>query len=98
MARKRRDGGVHTITPRKSSNTGVKSVAKKVADPGIPLRLMLPTRYIRNGSESGRKYEWSGSGSIVTVDSNDAEFLLSLTSPRACCGGKGQGKVFEIVT
>ncbi len=60
------------------------------------LRLLLPTRYIITG-ESGTRYEFPGSGSVLQVLENDAVmFLQKRVSYLACCGGGEQNlPIFE---
>lgn len=62
----------------------------------VRLRLLLPARYIVNGSVTGYKYVFNGSGDTQEVDFWDAPALLEKRQKTSCCGGNLPA-VFELV-
>lgn len=62
----------------------------------VRLRLLLPARYIVNGSVTGKEYVFNGSGDIQEVDFWDAPALLEKRQKTSCCGGSPPA-AFELV-
>lgn len=57
------------------------------SDRSVALRLIYPSKVKLEGPVTGKPYVWDGSGSVVEVDSLDAETLLQKRiGGRSCCG------------
>lgn len=50
------------------------------------LMLNLSTVYKIVGKYTGKEYRWPGAGSVLPVDHDDAEHLMTLFVRRGCCG------------
>ncbi|MBU2051386.1 MAG: hypothetical protein KKH61_20755 [Gammaproteobacteria bacterium] len=62
--------------------------------------LVLTTDVILNitGKVTGIAYRFEGAGSIVNVDTRDAEIMLKKRTGNSCCpGSSGSSSYFEIV-
>ena len=60
---------------------------------------IFPAKLIYTGLVTGEPYEWSGPGSIVSVNSEDlADLLSKKIGESSCCGSSSKGNpLFEVV-
>lgn len=66
----------------------------------VEIRSIYSSRLKYIGTVSGKEYEWPSAGSVVSVNIEDAELLLSKRiGGRGCCGAVNQGgnRLFELV-
>jgi hypothetical protein len=63
------------------------------------IQAIIDSRLLYVGKATGRQYEWTKAGDIISVDENDApELLAKRIGERSCCGeGLLGNKVFEEV-
>ena len=63
----------------------------------VNLRSLYPAKLRYTGRVSGKSYEWASAGSVVEVQSEDAEYLLSKKlGSSGCCGVNSNGnQLFE---
>lgn len=64
----------------------------------ISIRSRIDALYKTIGAVSGRAYVFTGGGSVVDVNKEDVDELLSRRKGNGCCGGTNtQNFVFELV-
>lgn len=74
----------------------IDSVSEVKAE-AVSLQLNVSARYIVVGKITGNRYEWTHGGSVVSVDSLDASFLLEKKQGRSCCAGTPGQHIFSLV-
>jgi len=90
-----------------AKRSSVKSISKQRVkvepEPKAPtvryLQLQYPARVRHQGTSTGKWYTWAGSGAVVPVDVEDAEYLLTVQmNKNPCCGDKSrpQPKFVEV--
>ena len=77
----------------------VKKAKRKEPEPQtVKLRLLKDLKLNSIGSVTGKRYSWSGGGSVVDVDILDKDKLLEKKSnPRSCCDDVVMQPYFELV-
>jgi hypothetical protein len=68
----------------------------KVSDQ-VKLRSLYDARLRYTGRLSGKQYEWTRAGSVVSVSNEDVSYLMSKKVGTGCCGANSDGRIFEIV-
>jgi len=64
----------------------------------VKLRLLKDLQVNAYGNITGKRYSWSGGGSVVDVDIRDKDKLLKKTSnPVSCCQDVVNEPYFELV-
>jgi hypothetical protein len=64
----------------------------------IQIRSRIDAIYKTIGAVSGRAYVFNGGGSVVDVDKEDVDELLSRRKGNSCCGGTNvPNPIFELV-
>ena len=76
------------------------TVAKTAPQTTINLRSLFPAKMKYSGRVSGQLYVWDEAGSVVSVASEDAPYLLlKKIGSTGCCGVQSDGnQLFEQIT
>jgi hypothetical protein len=85
----------------KSDEVGVETTEKpvynKVSETLVKVQSLLDARLVYSGQATGKRYEWTVAGSIVSVAYDDVQQLLAKEINAGCCGGRTKTKIFQIV-
>jgi hypothetical protein len=84
---------------KKDSEVAVEKVMESTTINGKVKIQSLYTSHLKyTGQATGLPYEWPSAGTVVMVDSSDADYLLSLRfGGVGCCGGNSNGNtIFAI--
>lgn len=58
---------------------------------------LIDARVLITGTVTGTQYEFAKAGTVVAVDSRDANEILNKKKGRACCGGESGKSLFQLV-
>ena len=58
---------------------------------------LVDARVLITGTVTKTQYEFAKAGTVVAVDSRDANEILNKKKGRACCGGESGKALFQLV-
>jgi hypothetical protein len=58
---------------------------------------LIDARVLITGTVTRTQYEFARAGTVVAVDSRDANEILNKKKGRACCGGESGKSLFQLV-
>lgn len=70
---------------------------RRIKEPETKIRSRLDAKLKIQSPYSGREYVFDGAGSVQDVDKEDVNWLLEKRRNKGCCGGGGEGAIFELV-
>lgn len=63
----------------------------------VKLVSLVDARVLITGTVTKTQYEFAKAGTVVAVDSRDANEILNKKKGRACCGGESGKSLFQLV-
>ena len=63
----------------------------------VSIMSLIDARVLITGTVTKTQYEFAKAGTVVAVDSQDADEILNKKKGRACCGGQSGKAIFQLV-
>lgn len=91
--------GVYSAKPAEKPVVEPKSETVTLKPSTVSIRLIYDSKMRRESPTTGKSYDWNKIGDVVSVDTEDVQYLLDIRlGGRGCCGGLNEegNKIFEI--